>query len=100
MTQAKVLNLQIAKEVYKHAMEAHITITQRELLSLAPKVCAQIMDITIKKHIPCELVVQAMIEEVMDEDEPTPKCSTTEKHNEHMSVAYVLTTHTPPADTL
>jgi len=100
MTQAKVFNLQIAKEVYERAMEAPITITQRELLSLAPKVCAQIADITIKKHIPHEPVVQAMIEEVTDEDEPTPKRSTTEKHNEHMPVAYVLATHTPPADTL
>src|SRR5258708_8517398 len=79
-TQAKVFNLQIAKEVYERAMEAPITITQRELLSLAPEVCAQIVDITIKKHIPCEPVAQAMIEEVMDKDKPTLKCSTTDKH--------------------
>ncbi len=98
-TQAKVFNPQIAKEVYEHAMEAPITITQRELLSLAPEVHMQIVDITIKKRIPCELVAQAMIKEVTDEDEPTPKYSTTEKHNEHMPAAYVLATYTPPADT-
>src|SRR5258708_16973771 len=81
-------------------MEAPITITQRELLSLAPKVRTQIADVTIKKRIPREPVAQAMIKEVTDEDKLTLKCSATEKHNEHMPAAYVLTTHPPTANTL
>ena len=100
MMHAKVFNPQIAKEVYKCAMETPITITQRELLSLAPEVHAQIADVTIKKHIPCEPVAQAMIEEVMDEDELAPRSNAAKKHNKHMPVAYVLATRTPPADAL
>ncbi len=98
MTHTKVFNPQIAKEVYEHAMETPITITQRELLSLAPEVHAQIANVTIKKCIPHEPVAQAMIEEVMDKDEPAPRSNTAEKHNKHMPVAYVLATHTPPAN--
>ncbi len=96
---AKVFNPQIAKEVYKCTMETPITIPQRELLSLAPEVHAQIADVTIKKHIPCEPVAQAMIEEVMDEDELAPRSNAAKKHNKHMPVAYVLATRTPLANT-
>ena len=39
----------IAEAVYKREMEAAITITQRELLSLSPEVCSQIRDATMTK---------------------------------------------------
>ena len=42
----------IAIEVYKRAMEAPITITQRELLSLSPEVRAQLRDVTTTRRIP------------------------------------------------
>ena len=42
----------IAAEVYKRSMEAPITITQRELLSLSPEVRSQVRDVTTTKRIP------------------------------------------------
>ena len=42
----------IAQTVYKRSLEAPITITQRELLSLSPEVRSQFRDSTITKRIP------------------------------------------------
>ena len=42
----------IAADVYKRSMEAPITITQRELLSLSPEVRSQVRDATTTKRIP------------------------------------------------
>ena len=44
-------------------MEIPITVTQRELLSLAPKLRAQVADATIKRRIPRE-TAQILIEEI------------------------------------
>ena len=44
---AKVYDLQVAKVVYKQAMETPIMVTQWELLSLAPEVRNQMADATI-----------------------------------------------------
>jgi hypothetical protein len=42
----------IAVDVYKRSMEAPITITQRELLSLSPEVRSQVRDVTTTRRIP------------------------------------------------
>ena len=42
----------IATEVYKRSMDAPITITQRELLSLSPEVRSQVRDITTTRRVP------------------------------------------------
>ena len=42
----------IAAEVYKRSMEAPITITQRELLSLSPEVRSQVREVTTTRRIP------------------------------------------------
>jgi hypothetical protein len=44
----------IAVEVYKRAMNAPVTITQRELLSLAPEVRSQVREITTTRRIPVD----------------------------------------------
>ena len=44
---AKIYDPLIAKKVYEQAMETPITITQRELLSLAPEVWTHMADVTI-----------------------------------------------------
>ena len=56
-------------------METPITVTQRELLSLAPEVRARVADVTVKKRVPRDTVpvAQAMVEEVTDNDEPSPR---------------------------
>jgi hypothetical protein len=56
---AKVYNPKIAKTVYERAMEAPITVTHRELLSLAPEVRNQIADATIRKRVPREVTTQS-----------------------------------------
>jgi hypothetical protein len=42
---------QIAIEVYKRSMEAPITITQRELLSISPEVRSQVRDVTTMRRV-------------------------------------------------
>ena len=42
----------IATEVYKRSMDAPITITQRELLSLSPEVRSQVRDVTTTRRVP------------------------------------------------
>jgi metal-sulfur cluster biosynthetic enzyme len=42
----------IAVDVYKRSMDAPITITQRELLSLSPEVRSQVRDVTTTRRIP------------------------------------------------
>ena len=45
-------------------------VMQRELLSLSPEVRAQVADITIKKRIPHEAMVQTMVEEASNDSKP------------------------------
>ena len=103
---ARVYDPQIAKSVYERAMETPITVTQRELLSLAPEVRTQMADATIRKRIPRDPAAQtanrtpvahAMIEEVPDKDDPesTQKEST---HVSHMPAAFAAAVRTPPPD--
>ena len=84
-------------------METPITVTQRELLSLAPEVRTQMADATIRKRIPRDPAAQtanrapvahAMIEEVPDEDDPdsTKKEST---HVSHMPAAFAAAVRAP-----
>ena len=43
-------------------METPITVTQRELLSLAPEMRAQVADATVRKWVPHDLVMLTMVE--------------------------------------
>jgi hypothetical protein len=62
-TIVKIHDEKVTSDIYNHAMELPITIMQHELLSLAPELCAQVADATIKQCIPCE-TAQVMIEEI------------------------------------
>ena len=54
----------IATNVYNRAMDTPITITQKELLSLSPKVCSQVREATTTRRQPTgPPIVQGMIEE-------------------------------------
>ena len=57
---AKIYDPLIAKKVYERAMETPITVTQRELLSLAPEVRTHMADVTIQKRIPCDQTGQVI----------------------------------------
>ena len=97
-TTAKIHDPRVADTVYERAMETPITVTQRELLSLAPEVRARVADVTVKKRVPRDTapVAQAMIEEVTDDDEPSP-CSQRLAQATHMPAAFTAA-HVPPAD--
>ena len=60
----------IAADVYKRAMEAPVTITQRELLSLSPEVRAQVREVTTTRRIPnaAPSVAQGSLN-IVDEDD-------------------------------
>jgi hypothetical protein len=91
-------------------METPITVTQWELLSLAPEVRNQMADATIRKRVPRELVVQAVhralvahaiIEEVPDEDDPDSVVLGNEDSTQltHMPVAFAAVAGAPPPNT-
>lgn len=65
----------IANDVYKRSMDAPITITQRELLSLSPEVRSQVRDSTTTRRIPFgqETTNQHMLQaEEFDYDDEEP----------------------------
>ncbi|KAH8990106.1 hypothetical protein EDB92DRAFT_1946834 [Lactarius akahatsu] len=69
-TTAKIHDKKVTQEVYKCAMETPITVTQCELLSLAPELHAQVADVTIKCCIPHD-TTQTLLkeaEEAAEED--------------------------------
>ena len=61
----------IATDVYNQSMEAPVTITQRELLSLSPEVRSKVRDSTTTRRIPTRdnLATQNLFQE--EEDPPT-----------------------------
>ena len=63
----------VAATVYKRAMDASVTITQRELLSLSPEVRAQMRDSTTTRRIPTAPIGAASVslQAVVDEDDVT-----------------------------
>ena len=65
MTTAKIYNEKIVQDVYRCAMEVPITVTQRELLSLAPELRAQVADATVKCQITRE-VAQTLLEDAQE----------------------------------
>jgi hypothetical protein len=67
-TTTKVYDPRIAKVVYERAMDAPITVTQRELLSISPEVRTQIAEVTVKKRMTRDHAQMAMVEEVPDEE--------------------------------
>jgi hypothetical protein len=68
ITTAKIHDEKVASDIYNRAMELPITVTQRELLSLAPELRTQVADTTVKRHIPREMA-QVMIKEINEREE-------------------------------
>jgi hypothetical protein len=99
-TAAKIHDPQIAKVVFERAMETPITVTQRELLSLAPEVRSQVADATIRKRVPREPLAQTMIEEITDDEEDVSQHirDRSANFNAHMPATYVTAARTPPAN--
>jgi len=59
---------EIAANVYKRSMEAPITITQRELLSLSPEVRSQVRECTTTRRIQNKDATQNLLQEDEDDD--------------------------------
>ena len=60
----------IATKVYKRYMDAPITITQRELLSLCPEVQSQVRDNTTTRRVPNNLNIVSQSVLQVEEEEP------------------------------
>ena len=115
---ARIFDPLVARTIYERAMETPITVTQRELLSLAPEVRSQVADATIKRRVPREAVAQtlveeaseateeqarlvpvphATIEEIPDDDSPAPVATSSEATRlAHMPAAFSAAVRTPP----
>ena len=71
-----VHNAAIAADVYKWSMEAPITITQQELLSLSPEVRLQVWEVTTTKRVPTENRQPTQMFVVVEEEEATEEIPT------------------------
>jgi hypothetical protein len=67
-TTAKIHDEKVAADIYNHAMELPITVTQHKLLSLAPELRTQVTNTTIKWHVPRDMV-QVLIKEINKREE-------------------------------
>lgn len=100
-TTAKAYDPLIAKAVCERAMDATITVTQRELLSLSPEVRTQIADITVRKRMAREQAAMAMVEDVTDEEDETFLRSLEQAQATqaaHMPAAFATAARIPPAN--
>lgn len=88
-TTAKIYDDKVATEVYNRAMELPITVTQRELLSLAPELRAQVTDANIKRRIPRD-TAQILIEEIQEAAEEQ-----NEAQLSHMPAAFTTAANPP-----
>ena len=97
----KVYDHRIAQAVFDHAMATPVTVTQRELLLLAPEVRAQVADATVKRRVPREPLVQAMIKEVdgddSDDEDPVEKTPRSVRVAQ-LAAANAEAAHAPLAD--
>ena len=91
-TTAKIYDEKIAQDVYRHAMEVPITVTQQELLSLAPELCAQVVDTTIK-HCISQEASQTILEEAQEPAEEDTYLE--DPQLSHMPTAFSATTRRP-----
>jgi hypothetical protein len=67
-TTAKIHDKKVTSDIYNRTMELPITVTQHELLLLAPELCAQVGDMTIKRCI-SRKTAQVMIKEINECEE-------------------------------
>jgi hypothetical protein len=75
-------------------METPITVTQRELLSLAPELRAQVVNATIKRRVPRE-VTQILIDEVGEDSEDSDTDPNTVAQAAHMPAAFTAAARAP-----
>jgi hypothetical protein len=87
---AAIYDEKTAGQVYKRMMDAEVTVTQRELLSLAPELRAQVSEVTTKRRI-ARVNAQESVEEIA---EPKPK----RPAESHMPIAFSAARRAPPAD--
>ncbi|KAH9009722.1 hypothetical protein EDB85DRAFT_2162357 [Lactarius pseudohatsudake] len=74
-TTAKIYDEGVARTVYDQVMDALITVSQRELLSLAPELRTQVADATIQRRISCDFT-QAMIKEIPEVEQKPDRTRT------------------------
>ncbi|KAH9025616.1 hypothetical protein EDB84DRAFT_1564013 [Lactarius hengduanensis] len=87
---AAIYDEKTASQIYDRMMDTEVTVTQRELLSLAPELRSQVSEVTTKRRI-ARVNAQESTEEVA---EPKPKRST----ESHMPAAFSAARRAPPAN--
>jgi hypothetical protein len=91
---ARIHDPKVAQTIFDRTLEIPITITQRELLSIAPEIRAQIADAMARKCIPKETIAQAIIEELPHDNglmQPSDIPKRSEKHLTHMPATFAAT---------
>jgi hypothetical protein len=89
-TSSQIYDEKVAQKVFEKILDTEITITQRQLLSLAPEICAKVTGVTARKRI-------VRTNSLTVQDEIAPKKA---KHSAeaHMPAAFSKAIREPPAD--
>ena len=99
-TVARIHDPKVARTIFDRTLEIPITITQRELFSIAPEVRAQIADATVRKRIPKDPIAQAMIEELPNNDDLVQSSDLSERSKRclaHMPETFATTVQSTTA---
>jgi hypothetical protein len=89
-TTVSIYNKKVTQKVFEQILEAKVTVTQQELLSLAPEIQTQVADMTVCRHI-TRTNMQCMLEEFVK-----PKAA--HSSEAHMPVAFSNAMREPLAD--
>jgi hypothetical protein len=85
-TTVKIHDEKVTSNIYNRAMELPITVTQRELLLLAPELRTQVANANVKQHIPCKMA-QVMIKEIDEHEEEQERAQLA-----HMLASFAMAT--------
>ncbi|KAF8262373.1 hypothetical protein EI94DRAFT_1808887 [Lactarius quietus] len=89
-TNSNIYNGAVARKVYKHLLDTEVTVTHRELLSLALELCTKVTDVTVQQRL------MRTNAQVVIEDFVPPKPGHTAEA--HMLAAFSKAMRAPPAD--
>jgi hypothetical protein len=90
-TTSQIYDAKVAHKVFEQILSTGITLSQRDLLSLAPELCTKIADVTVCKRI-ARTDAQAVLENI-------PEVAPARSSEAHMPASFSKTIHELPANT-
>jgi hypothetical protein len=86
-----IYDSKVVQKVFEQILDTGITLSQQELLSLAPELCTKVVDATVRRHL-TRTDAQAALDGI-----PVPR-QRQRRTEAHMPAAFVKAAHEPPMD--